>query len=102
MTDEAQSALLDEAVQLLQIQLTQPQPCVAQASVVLGTLQERLFSHSTEPLQQAIDQHMLRFQELFVAPTAAKLTKCKTPQVCSKHTQQLQCPCQHAACGALV
>lgn len=28
-----------------------------------------------------MSQYMLRFQELLVAPAAAKLTKCKTPQV---------------------
>jgi len=32
-------------------------------------------------LQGAVAEHMLRFQELLVAPAAAKLGKCKQPQV---------------------
>jgi hypothetical protein len=46
-----QQKLATECLQLLQEQLAQPRPDVAQASMVLGTLQDRLFSNSAEPLQ---------------------------------------------------
>lgn len=84
MTDHAPHKLLvSETLALLQHQLAQPQPCVAQASMILGTLQERLFARSCEPLQASVSQYMYRFQELFVEPAAGKLGKCKTVQVCT-------------------
>jgi hypothetical protein len=46
-----QQILATETLQLLQQQLAQPRPDVAQASMVLGTLQDRLFSYSAEPLE---------------------------------------------------
>lgn len=74
--------LVSETLAMLQHQLSQAQPCVAQASMVLGCLQDRLFHNSAEPLQASVSQYMYRFKELFVDPAATKLTKFKTPQVC--------------------
>lgn len=80
--NQAPQQLVNEAVQLLMHQLEREQPCVATASITLGTLQDRLFSrNTTEPLQPTVAAYQQRFQELFVVPAAAKLAKCKTPQV---------------------
>jgi hypothetical protein len=76
------TVLLKEATELLTLQLGKhPQPCVAEASVILGTLQDRLFQHSTEVVGMAVHEYMQRFQEQFVAPAATRISKCKTSQV---------------------
>lgn len=78
----AHGAMLLEATELLKLQLgKQPQPCVAEASIILGTLQDRLFTGSTESVGVAVSEYMQRFQEAFVAPAATKISKCKTSQV---------------------
>jgi hypothetical protein len=80
----AANVLAQQALDLLNHQLTQPQPCVATASIVLGTLQDRLFldgaSQQQHQLSDAVAAHMQRFQDALVAPAAAKLGRCKTAQ----------------------
>lgn len=82
----AADSLAQQALDLLNHQLTQPQPCVATASVVLGTLQDRLLHDKDGACQQqhqlssAVVAHMQRFHDAFVTPAAAKLSTCKTAQ----------------------
>jgi hypothetical protein len=73
-----------DALTLLEQELNSQQPSVSNASLVLGILQERLFSGDKEgqPLAAAVAQLAGKFEEQLVAPAAAKLgPKCKLTQV---------------------
>lgn len=73
-----------DAFTLLQQELNSQQPSISRASLILGILQQRLFSgqEDGQPLDAAVTLHAAKFQEQLVLPAAAKLgPKCKLTQV---------------------
>jgi hypothetical protein len=72
------------ALTLLEQQLNSHQPSVSESSIIMGILQEWLFTAQANEhnFDAAVAEHVAKFQEQLVVPAAAKLgPKCKTTQV---------------------